>query len=121
MVPARLQDSPVHWGSAAGTGWGVLFFNIFICIYIYIPCCSYFLTKTSSLLVLLLLACLYNTALLTTNNINKSEALPTVECSQGCPIPQLDEQRVNFVVSEMSVSLVFFVTLGRISVEIVFF
>lgn len=110
MVPARLQDSPVHRGSAAETGWGVLFFLfLFLYIHIYIPFCSSFLTKTSSFLVLLLLACLCNTALLTTNNINKSEALPTIaEYSQGCPIPQLDEQCVNFVMSELSVSSVVF-------------
>lgn len=35
--------------------------------------------------------------------------MPTsAEYSQSCPMPQLAEQHVNFVVSEMSVSLFFF-------------
>lgn len=60
-------------------------------------------------MVLLLLACLCNTALLKANNINKSEAMPTTaEYSQSCPRPQLAERCVNFVVPEMSVSLLFF-------------
>lgn len=60
-------------------------------------------------MVLLLLARLCNTALLKTNTINKSEAMPTVaEYSQSCPTPQLAEQCANVVVSEMSVSPFFF-------------
>lgn len=57
----------------------------------------------------MLLACLCSTALLKANNINKSESMPTAaEYSQSCPRPQLAEQRVNFVVPEVSVSLFFF-------------
>lgn len=100
-----------------------IYIYIYICIYAhtYIQCCSYFLGKTGFLLVLLLLTWLCNTALLKTNNINKSEAMPTIaEYSQCCQTLRLAEQCVNVVVSEMSVSLFFFNFWKDLSGECVF-